>query len=222
LVFEICNLETMDKEEKRKILIELMKKMKEDDSLPLKAGSTNLVFGEGNVDTKVLFIGEGPGFYEDQQALPFVGRAGQLLNELLTSIGLNRKEVFITNVVHHRPPQNRDPLPQEMAAYQPYLDKIIEVIDPKVIVTLGRFSMGKFLPGVTITRVHGKPEARNWNGRDITIVPMYHPAAALRNGSIKTQLALDFKVIKDVLKKVEDKEREAEEEKKKPQQESLI
>jgi uracil-DNA glycosylase len=212
----------MQKEEKRKILIELMKKMKTDDSLPLKAGSTNLVFGEGNVDTRVLFIGEGPGFHEDQQALPFVGRAGQLLNELLTSIGLERKEVFITNVVHHRPPQNRDPLPEEMAAYQPYLDKIIEVIDPKVLVTLGRFSMGKFLPGVTITRVHGKPEVRNVNGREITIVPMYHPAAALRNGSIKLQLEKDFQVIKDVLKNLEENEKIEDEEKKKPQQESLI
>lgn len=209
----------MQREEKRQILIDLMKKMKADDSLPLKTGSTNLVFGEGNVDTKVLFIGEGPGFYEDQKALPFVGRAGQLLNELLTSIGLERKEVFITNVVHHRPPQNRDPLPEEMAAYQPYLDKIIETIDPKVIVTLGRFSMGKFLPGVTITRVHGKPETITWNGRSITIVPMYHPAAALRNGSIKQQLALDFKVIKEVLEKLENDEVE---EKKKPKQESLI
>lgn len=214
----------MLKEEKRKILIDLMKKMKADESLPLKAGSTNLVFGEGNVDTKVLFIGEGPGFYEDQQALPFVGRAGQLLNELLTSIGLERKEVFITNVVHHRPPQNRDPLPEEMAAYQPYLDKIIEVIAPSVIVTLGRFSMGKFLPGVTITRVHGKPEVRSVNGRDITIVPMYHPAAALRNGSVKLQLANDFKIIPDVLKKIEEKQANEEKEKNtpKPEQGSLI
>jgi len=209
----------MLKEEKRQILIDLMKKMKADDSLPLKSGSTNLVFGEGNVDTKVVFIGEGPGFYEDQKALPFVGRAGQLLNELLTSIGLERKEVFITNVVHHRPPQNRDPLPEEMAAYQPYLDKIIETIDPKIIVTLGRFSMGKFLPGVTITRVHGKPEVIAWNGRTITIVPMYHPAAALRNGSIKLQLQKDFLVIKEVLEKIE---KEEEEEKKKPKQESLV
>lgn len=212
----------MDKQEKRKILIDLMNKMKADESLPLRSGATNLVFGEGDVDTKVLFVGEGPGFYEDQQALPFVGRAGKLLNELLTSIGLERKEVFITNVVHHRPPQNRDPLPEEMAAYQPYLDKIIKVIDPKVIVTLGRFSMGKFLPGVTISRVHGKPEVRNWNGKDITIVPMYHPAAALRNGNVKRQLEEDFKIIPKVLKRLEEKEKEAEEEKKKPKQESLI
>jgi uracil-DNA glycosylase len=212
----------MLKEEKRKILIDLMKTMKADDSLPLKAGSTNLVFGEGNVDTKIMFIGEGPGFYEDQKALPFVGRAGQLLNELLNSIGLERKEVFITNVVHHRPPQNRDPLPEEMGAYQPYLDKIIETIDPKVIVTLGRFSMGKFLPGVTITRVHGKPETITWNGRSITIVPMYHPAAALRNGSIKLQLQKDFLVIKEVLAKVEEAELEIEKEKKKSKQENLI
>ncbi len=212
----------MKKEEKRKILIELMNKMKADESLPLKPGTTNLVFGEGNVDTKVLFIGEGPGFYEDQQALPFVGRAGQLLNQLLQSIGLERKEVFITNVVHHRPPQNRDPLPEEIAAYQPYLDKIIETIDPKVIVTLGRFSMGKFLPGVTISRVHGKPEEKIWNGKPITIVPMYHPAAALRNGNVKRQLEEDFKIIPEVLKKIEEKEKEIEEEKKKPKQENLI
>ncbi len=216
----------MLKEEKRQILIDLLKKMKADDTLPLKAGSTNLVFGEGNVDTKVLFIGEGPGFHEDQKALPFVGRAGQLLNELLTSIGLERKEVFITNVVHHRPPQNRDPLPEEISSYQPYLDKIIETISPIAIVTLGRFSMGKFLPGVTITRTHGKPEAIVWNGKPITIVPMYHPAAALRNGNIKTQLQSDFKIIPQVLKDIEDKrvrdKKERQEEKKKPKQENLI
>lgn len=212
----------MDKQEKRKVLIGLMNKMKVDESLPLREGSTNLVFGEGNVDTKVLFIGEGPGHWEDLKARPFVGNAGMLLNKLLESIGLKREEVFITNVVHHRPPQNRDPLPEEIAAYQPYLDKIIEVVDPKVIVTLGRYSMGKFLPGVTISRVHGKSEVRNWNGSDITIVPMYHPAAALRNGNVKQQLESDFKVIPKVLKEIGEKEEEMEKEKKKPKQESLI
>lgn len=191
----------MLREEKRKILIELMKKMKEDNSLPLKPGTTHLVFGEGNVDTEILFIGEGPGYWEDLKGRPFVGNAGGLLNQLLGSIGLQREDVFITNVVHHRPPQNRDPLPHEIAAYQPYLDTIIQTIEPKVIVTLGRFSMGKFLPGVLISQVHGKPKDILWNGKEITVIPMYHPAAALRNGNVKQQLTADFKVILDVLNK---------------------
>ncbi len=213
----------MLKEEKRKILIDLMKKMKTDESLPLKSGATNLVFGEGNVDTKVLFIGEGPGYWEDMKALPFVGRAGQLLNQTLETIGLKREDVFITNVVHHRPPENRDPSPEEMAAYQPYLDKIIEVIDPKVIVTLGRFSMGKFIPGVTITGIHGKPRTVMAVGKERAIVPMYHPAAALRSTDLKNKFMEDFKVIPKVLREVEEKEAEEKEKNKpKPEQESLI
>jgi DNA polymerase len=154
-----------------------------------------------------LFIGEGPGYWEDQKALPFVGRAGTLLNQTLATIGLKREEVFITNVVHHRPPENRDPSPEEMIAYKPYLDKIIETIDPKVIVTLGRFSMGKFLPGVTISQVHGKPKDIVWSDREITIVPMYHPAAALRSTLLKNKFTEDFKVIPHVLKEVEERER---------------
>lgn len=204
----------MTKEEKRKILIELLVKMKADKSLPLAKNATNLVFGEGNVDTKVLFIGEGPGYWEDKKALPFVGNAGKLLNQLLDSIGMPRNEVFITNVVHHRPPDNRDPEPTEIAAYQPYLDKIIEVIDPMIIVTLGRFSMGKFLPNLTITQVHGNPKEIVWNNKKIVIMPMYHPAAALRNGEIKRRLADDFKKIPDILKVAENSAPEVEDTKK--------
>ncbi|MCX7928658.1 MAG: uracil-DNA glycosylase [Patescibacteria group bacterium] len=192
----------MKREEKRRILIGLIKKMKADDNLPLKKSANNLVFGEGDVDAKVLFIGEGPGYWEDQKGLPFVGNAGRLLNELLETIGLSRKEVFITNVVHHRPPNNRDPEQFEIKAYQPYLDKIIEVINPKIIVTLGRFSMAKFLEGVTITQVHGKIKKAFFNGREIIVIPMYHPAAGLRNSEIKKKLFEDFKVIALVLKDV--------------------
>src|SRR5258708_4148365 len=113
-----------------------------------------------------------PGFHEDQRGLPFVGNAGSLLDKLLESIKLDRKSVFITNVVHHRPPENRDPLPEELLAYGKYLDKIIEIIGPKVIVTLGRFSMGKFLPGEKISRIHGEKFMIKWRKRDITVVRM--------------------------------------------------
>lgn len=173
--------------------------MEKDDTLPLRKGSTRLVFGVGDPETKILLIGEGPGYWEDQKGEPFVGNAGKLLDRLLQSIKLTRNEVYITNVVHHRPPENRDPLPEEMEAYQPYLDKIIEIIGPKVIVTLGRFSMGKFLPGVKITSVHGKVHKVNWKGREIVIVPMYHPAAALRRGDVMDEIKTDFLKLPAVL-----------------------
>lgn len=199
---------------KREKLIALMKKMEGDDSLPLKSGATRLVFGAGTADSEIVFIGEGPGYWEDQKGLPFVGNAGKLLDQLLASIELERKTVFITNVVHHRPPSNRDPSPEEIAAYQPYLDQIIEILEPKAIVTLGRFSMGKFLPGVTITGVHGKAHTVSWKGRDILVIPMYHPAAALRNGDIKQKLMADFQKIPEEIKKFEEARKPKEEEKK--------
>lgn len=128
----------------------------EDENLPLREVATNLVFGVGNPDAEILFIGEGPGYWEDIKAEPFVGPAGKLLDKLLELIGIKRSDVFITNVVMHRPPNNRDPLPEEIEAYGPYLDGIIKIISPKIIVTLGRFSMGKFLPHALISRVHGR------------------------------------------------------------------
>src|SRR3989304_9075571 len=149
---------------KQEELGELKEKMLRDNSLPLMKGATNLVFGVGNPETKILCVGEGPGYWEDQKAEPFVGAAGQLLNQLLHSINLERKDVFITNVVHHRPPSNRDPLPEEIGAYGKYLDKIIEIINPKVIVTLGRFSMAKFIPNVMISGIHGKEREVEING----------------------------------------------------------
>jgi uracil-DNA glycosylase family 4 len=190
----------MTKEKKRQALKKLYLKMKADESLPLKKGATNLVFGEGNASAKIIFIGEGPGYWEDQKARPFVGNAGAFLNQLLHSIELPREEVFITNVVNYRPPGNRDPSPEEINAFRPYIDKMIEIIKPKVIVTLGRFSMAKFIPGVKITDVHGKKQNINWKGREITVIPMYHPAAGLRNGEIKRRTIEDFKNIPGILK----------------------
>ena len=194
---------------KQEQLDRLKKKMAKDD-LPLKKGSTNLVFGEGSCDAEILFIGEGPGYWEDQKGLPFVGNAGALLNQALYSIEVPREDVYITNIIHYRPPQNRDPNPEEIEAFQPYLDKIIKIIKPRVIVTLGRYSMNKFLPGVFISSIHGKPQVVNWNGLSITIMPMYHPAAGLRNGMIKTKFMEDFKKTPEVLEELKNKKSEAE------------
>lgn len=184
-------------------LDELKNKMLQDDSLPLKKGATNLVFGVGNPETKILFIGEGPGYWEDQKAEPFVGNAGKLLDKALQSIKLPREEVYITNVVHHRPPENRDPEPSELTAYGKYLDGIIKIIDPKLIVTLGRFSMGKFLPNVKISAVHGRTFVVQFNGKDLTIIPMFHPAAALRAGAVMTMFKEDFSNLPEIIKATE-------------------
>lgn len=187
----------MTKKEKLK---KLKHKILKDKDLPLREGSTNLVFGEGDPDPKALFIGEGPGYWEDIKGRPFVGNAGKLLDQLLQSIKVERRDVFITNVIFYRPPGNRDPKPAEILSFQPYIDEIIEVIKPKVIVTLGRFSMRKFLAGAKISSVHGKPHVVNWKGRDVMIVPMYHPAAALRNGLIMSQIKQDFLKLPGILK----------------------
>lgn len=188
----------MDKKEN---LEKLKDKMEKDNSLPLRGNATKLVFGVGNPDSEILFIGEGPGYWEDLKGEPFVGNAGKLLDRLLYSIKLPRQDVYITNVVHHRPPENRDPLPEEISAYGIYLDQLIEIIRPKVIVTLGRFSMGKFLPGVKISAVHGKSRSVQFKQRQITVIPMYHPAAALRSTQVLNQINQDFLLIPDEIRK---------------------
>lgn len=152
---------------------------------------TRAVPGEGNPHAKILFIGEGPGLHEDKQGRPFVGPSGQLLQELLKSINLKREDVFITNVVKCRPPDNRDPLPAEIAACNDYLDRQIAAIQPLVIVTLGRHSMAKFFSGEKISAIHGR--ARKKEG--YICIPMFHPAAALRTESYKIALREDFKKI---------------------------
>ncbi len=154
----------------------------------LCAGRTHSVPGEGSPDAGIMFIGEGPGFYEDQQGRPFVGASGKFLDDLLRSIGLDRKTVFIANVVKCRPPQNRDPQPDEIAACGKYLDAQIAIIEPKVIVTLGRHSMQRYFPGESVSRIHGQPRRKG----DLIVVPMYHPAAALHQGSLRAVIEADF------------------------------
>lgn len=179
----------------------LKKEIQNDDNLPLRKGATQLVFGEGNPDAKIYFLGEAPGYWEDQKGRPFVGQAGKLLDKALEKIGINRSDVYISNVVRFRPPNNRDPLPEELEAFAPYVDKEIEVIDPKVIVTLGRFSMGKFLPDVKISRVHGKVFEVDWQGKKRIVVPMFHPAAALRRDEIMKEFLEDFEKLKTLFDK---------------------
>ena len=193
-------------DEKSKKLKDLKSKMEKDNTLPLKKGATRLVFGDGNADTEIRFIGEGPGYWEDQKGIPFVGNAGSLLNQLLSAIKIKREDVFITNVVHHRPPGNRDPEPVELKKYGKYLDEIIEIIDPKVIVTLGRFSMAKFLPDVRISSVHGKVFTKEFKGNAIWVVPMYHPAAGLRATAVKDALFADFRKLPKILEEIEEDE----------------
>lgn len=144
--------------------------------------------GEGPVNASVMFIGEGPGFYENEQGRPFVGPAGHFLDELLSKANLNREQVFIGNVVKCRPPGNRDPQPDELAACKPFLEAQISAIQPKVIVTLGRFSMGYFIPNGKISAIHGQAK---WTGNRL-IVPMYHPAAALHQPALRDSIIADF------------------------------
>ncbi len=160
---------------------------------------TKAVPGEGNPHAKVMFIGEGPGFHEDKQGRPFVGPAGQFLDELLASINLKRSDVFITNVVKCRPPGNRDPLPGEIDACDDYLDRQIAAINPLVIVTLGRYSMAKFFGSEKISTIHGR--ARKIDGR--LCLAMYHPAAGLHQASLKDTIRADFKKIPLVIAEAE-------------------
>lgn len=207
---------------KKEQLLKLREEMQDNQTLPLKQGATNLVFGEGNPEAEILFLGEGPGYWEDQKGRPFVGNAGLLLNKLLQSIELDRKEVFITNVICYRPPENRDPEDSEIAAFKPYIDKIIAIIKPRMIVTLGRFSMGKFLPGVKISSVHGKVHRLKWDERDIIVLPMYHPAAALRRGDVMLQIKQDFLKIPEILKEKEVLEEEPKEDKMEGEQLEIV
>lgn len=168
----------------------------EDKNLPLP--ESNLVFGEGNPDCQVLFIGEAPGMNEDRERRPFVGRAGQLLRKNIRDIGWQEKDVYITNIVKRRPPENRDPNPEEIESYRPYLAKQIEIIAPKIIVPLGRFSMNYFLPVAKITRDQGKL----FNVEKYFIFPMLHPAAALRGTGAMQMFEETFKKLPAALEKI--------------------
>ena len=164
----------------------------------LYKGRTRAVPGAGNPHAEILFIGEGPGYNEDKQGLPFVGRSGDYLNELIGSIGLTRDQVFIANVVRCRPPENRDPMPDEIAACRRYMDGQEAVIDPLVIVTLGRYSMARYFPGAKITAIHGKPK----HDERRAYIPLFHPAAVLRNPALEQPMAEDFQRILTVLAEV--------------------
>lgn len=166
----------------------------------LADSATQLVFGDGDVDAEVVFIGEAPGKKEDEMGRPFVGAAGKLLNEMLASIGLERNKVYITNIVKYRPPENRDPSTDEKKAFWPYLVRQLDVIKPKLVVTLGRHSMDYFLPTVKIGQVHGEPQAVQLGERQQMILPLYHPAAALYNGGLRQTLFEDFARIPIILK----------------------
>ena len=165
---------------------------------------TRAVPGEGPPDARIMFIGEAPGFHEDRQGRPFVGAAGKFLDELLASIGLKREEVFIANVIKCRPPGNRDPRPEEIAACRPYLDRQIELIKPRIIVTLGRFSMARYFPGESITRIHGQPR----RDRGVIYYPMFHPAAALHQPRWRSLIEQDMKRIPELLAEL-DRDEEA-------------
>jgi uracil-DNA glycosylase family 4 len=155
----------------------------------LHTGRTHAVPGEGPPNADIMFIGEGPGFHEDRQGRPFVGAAGKFLEELLASIGMTREQVYIANVIKCRPPGNRDPLPGELSACEPYLERQIQLIKPKVIVTLGRFSMYRYFPGASISKIHGQPKRVG----NLLVVPMFHPAAALHQPKWRPLVEADFK-----------------------------
>ncbi len=160
---------------------------------PLHAGRTRAVPGEGSASTEVVLVGEGPGFNEDRQGRPFVGRAGELLVKLLATIGWRREDVFITNVVKCRPPDNRDPEPAEIAACAPFLRRQLEVLDPALVVTLGRHSLARFMPGSRIGQAHGtfRPAPADGGLRDALVYALYHPAAALRSSEVERQTYAD-------------------------------
>ncbi len=160
---------------------------------------TRVVPGEGPEDAELLFIGEAPGWNEDQQGRPFVGAAGGFLDQLLASIGLKREQVYIANVIKCRPPQNRDPLPDEIQSCRKWLDRQVEIIQPRVIITLGRYSMARYFPGESISKVHGKPRKEN----NVVYYPVYHPAAALHQGSLRQIIEADMLRIPRILAEFE-------------------
>ena len=154
--------------------------------------ATQLVMGDGNADADIVFIGEAPGKNEDLQGKPFVGAAGKFLDEMLAAADLRRSDVYITNIVKYRPPNNRDPLPEEKRQFWPYLMRQLEIIQPKAVLTLGRHSGGGFIPGLRISQDHGQPRRVRLHELEFVVIPLYHPAAALYNGSMRQTLIDDF------------------------------
>ena len=176
--------------------------IKNDVSAELRDGATQLVFGDGNPSADIVFIGEAPGKNEDIQGIPFIGASGKFLTQMLESIGLKREDIYITNIVKYRPPNNRDPSPEEKKAFWPYLVRQLDVIQPKLVVTLGRHSMEYFLPNQKIGVVHGEPKRIKLGEREQVIMPLFHPAAALYNGGLRQTLLDDFSQIPVIIGKI--------------------
>lgn len=208
----------MEETQQKQLLLSALRKRLEENSstLPLAGKPEFVVPPEGSPGASVMFIGEAAGFHELRERRPFVGAAGQLLTKTLESQGMKRKDVWISNMVKARPPENRDPLPEEIEAYQPYLDAEISILQPKIVVTLGRFSMAKFFgPLIRISQVHGQPRWVDFTPTPgavvgdpalsirFVVLPMYHPAAALRSGAMMDAFLTDFKKLPEILKKLE-------------------
>jgi uracil-DNA glycosylase len=186
--------------ERREDLVALYQETAACERCPLHATRTKVVFGAGNADADLMFVGEAPGQQEDLQGLPFVGRAGKLLDQLLEEVGLARDQVFIANVLKSRPPGNRDPQPEEISACRPYLDRQIELIEPSVICTLGNFATKLLTRSPRgITQVRGRPQVHEVGGRTLRIYPLFHPAAALRTPRVLDELREDFAGLPDLL-----------------------
>lgn len=201
----------MDKQAR---LDEIRRQILDDKVTPeLAEQATQLVFGSGNPDADIVFVGEAPGKSEDLKGEPFVGAAGKFLDEMLQSVNLQRGDIYITNIVKYRPPENRDPSPEEKKAFLPYLQAQLEVIQPKVLITLGRHSTNSFLPDLQISKEHGNPQRVKLAFRDdrtdptqvyeVVILPLFHPAAALYNGGLRQTLLDDFLTIPDIIKKIQ-------------------
>lgn len=193
----------MSKAEK---LLEIHTLWERDCTCELRHSASRAVFGHGNPDAQVVFIGEAPGKKEDQTGIPFMGAAGKFLNEMLESIGMAREDIYITNIVKYRPPENRDPLPQEKEACKEWLHEELNEIAPKLIIFLGRHSMNHFFPDLKISDAHGKLVTETIPGiKTKYFLPLYHPAAALYNGGLRQELFDDFKKIPTILKKINKK-----------------
>jgi uracil-DNA glycosylase family 4 len=189
-----------DAESRRQALVEIYNQASICERCPLSETRNRVVFGAGNANADLMFVGEAPGAEEDRQGLPFVGRAGAFLTELLEGIGLKREDVFINNVLLCRPPGNRDPQPDEIDSCRPWLEQRIELIQPRVICTLGNFATKLLTANPTgITKVRGTPQQRMIGGRDLYLLPLFHPAAGLRTPRVAEQLREDFRLIPDLL-----------------------
>ena len=190
---------TQKQQKLEELSVRMCEQLKQEPTYALGKSAQRCVPGEGNADADIFFIGEAPGREEDETGRPFVGRSGQLLRKNIRRIGLTETDVFIGNVVKHRPPDNRDPLPSEIEICKPFLDEQINIIEPKIIVTVGRFSMGKFFPTSKISAIHGRVFKVEWEGKQYFVFPMYHPAAALRGTAMMQAFEHDFDKLPKVL-----------------------